>query len=63
MLAIRRIYLYAVSAISLVAVTWAVIALARLILDEGIGEGQIIGLAAGLAVITPTTATRIPSTS
>ncbi len=51
MLAVRRIYLYAVSAISLVAVTWAVIALARLILDEGIGQGQLIGLAAGLAVI------------
>lgn len=51
MLAVRRVYLYAVSAISLVAVTWAVIALARLILDEGIGQGQLIGLAAGLAVI------------
>ena len=51
MLAVRRIYLYAVSAISLVAVAWAIIGLARLILDGGIGQGQIIGLAAGLAVI------------
>lgn len=51
MLNVRRIYLYAVSAISFVAVTWAVIGLARLILTEGIGQGQIIGLAWGLAVI------------
>lgn len=51
MLTVRRIYLYLVSAISLVAVTWSVIGLARLIVSEGIGEGQIIGLATLLAMI------------
>jgi hypothetical protein len=51
MLTVRRIYLYLVAAISLVAITWAVIGLARLILSEGIGQGQIIGLASLLAVI------------
>jgi hypothetical protein len=51
MLTVRRIYFYAVSCISLVAVVWAIIALARLLLDGGIGQGQIIGLAWALAVI------------
>ena len=51
MLTVRRIYLYAVSAVSLVAVTWAVISLIRLILDGGVGQGQITGLAWALAVI------------
>lgn len=51
MLTIRRIYLYLVSAISLIGVTWAVIGLVRLIISEGIGQGQIIGLATGLAII------------
>lgn len=51
MLTVRRIYLYLVSAISLVAVSWAVIGLVRLILSEGIGRGQITGLASLLAVI------------
>jgi hypothetical protein len=51
MLIIRRIYLYLVAAISLIGVTWAVIGLARLILSEGIGRGQITGLATWLAVI------------
>ncbi|RME75378.1 MAG: hypothetical protein D6784_08030 [Chloroflexi bacterium] len=48
---VRRIYVYLVSAISLVGVTWAVIGLARLIIREGIGSGQVIGLAGWLAVI------------
>jgi len=47
---IQRIYLYLVSAISLTAVTWAVILLARLVLREGIGQGQITELASLLAV-------------
>ncbi len=51
MLTVRRIYLYLVSAISLVGVTWSVIGLARLIVSEGIGQGQIIGLATWLAII------------
>jgi hypothetical protein len=51
MLTVRRIYLYAVSAVSLVAVTWAVISLMRLILDGGVGQGQITGLAWALAVV------------
>ncbi len=51
MLTVRRIYLYAVAAISFVAVAWAVISLARLVFDEGIGQGQIISLAWGLAVV------------
>lgn len=51
MLTVRRIYLYLVAAISLIGVTWAVIGLARLILSEGIGQGQIIGLASALAII------------
>lgn len=51
MLVIRRIYLYLVSAIGLIAITWAVIGLARLIISEGIGQGQIIGLASLLAII------------
>jgi hypothetical protein len=51
MLTVRRIYLYLVAAISLVAITWAVIGLARLILSEGIGRGQITELAWLLAVI------------
>lgn len=51
MLMVRRIYLYLVSAISLIAVTWSIIGLARLILSEGIGQGQIIGLASLLATI------------
>src|SRR5688572_9381712 len=48
---VRRIYLYLVAAISLTVVTWSVIGLARLILSEGIGQGQIIGLATLLAAI------------
>ncbi|MEW5960658.1 MAG: DUF5671 domain-containing protein, partial [Chloroflexota bacterium] len=51
MLTIRRIYLYLVAAISLTGVTWAVIGLLRLIFSEGIGPGQITGLATWLAVI------------
>lgn len=51
MLTVRRIYLYLVSAISLITVTWSVIGLVRLVLDEGIGQGQITGLASLLAVI------------
>ena len=51
MLTVRRIYLYLVAAISLIGVTWAVIGLGRLILSEGIGRGQITGLATWLAVI------------
>jgi hypothetical protein len=51
MLTVRRIYLYLVAAISLTVVTWSVIGLIRLILSEGIGEGQIIGLATLLAAI------------
>ncbi len=51
MLTVRRIYLYAVSAISFVAVAWAVIGLFRLILGEGFGQGEILGLAWVLAVI------------
>ena len=47
MLTVRRVYLYLVAAISLTVVTWAVIALARLILSEGIGQGQITGLRCG----------------
>jgi hypothetical protein len=47
----RRIYLYLTSAISLVVVTWSIILLARLILSEEIGQGQIIGLATWLAAI------------
>jgi hypothetical protein len=48
---IRRIYFYLVAAISLIGISWSVIGLLRLILNEGIGEGQIIGLASWLAVI------------
>ncbi len=48
---VRRIYLYLVAAISLIGVSWAVIGLARLIISEGLGQGQIIGLASWLAVI------------
>jgi hypothetical protein len=48
---VRRVYLYLVSAVSLIGVSWAVIGLARLIISEGIGQGQIIGLASWLAVI------------
>ena len=48
---IRRLYLYLVSAISLTAVTWAVILLARLVLREQIGEGQLFELASLLAII------------
>jgi hypothetical protein len=51
MLTVRRIYLYAVSAISLIAVAWAVIGLIRLIFDGGIGAAQITGLASTMAVI------------
>jgi hypothetical protein len=51
MQAVRRIYVYLVSAISLIGVAWAVIGLIRLIIDKGIGQGQIIGLASWLAVI------------
>ena len=51
MLTIRRIYLYLVAAISLVTITWSVIGLARLVLSEGIGAGQITGLATLLATI------------
>lgn len=51
MLTVRRIYLYLISAISLVGVTWAVIGLGRLIVSEGIGPGQITGLATWLAII------------
>ncbi|MCB0172762.1 MAG: hypothetical protein KDJ97_19675 [Anaerolineae bacterium] len=51
MLTVRRIYLYLVAAISLVTVTWSVIGLARLVLSEGIGAGQITGLATLLAAI------------
>jgi hypothetical protein len=48
---IRRIYLYLISAISLIVVTWSIILLARLILSQEIGQGQIIGLATWLAAI------------
>ena len=48
---VRRIYLYLVAAISLVGISWAVIGLARLIISQGIGQGQIIGLATALAII------------
>ncbi len=48
---VRRVYLYLVSAISLIGISWAVIGLARLIISEGVGQGQIIGLASWLAVI------------
>ncbi len=48
---VRRIYLYLVSAISLTAVVWAIILLARLVLTEQIGQGQITELASLLAVI------------
>lgn len=48
---IRRTYLYLVAAVSLIGVTWSAIGLARLILSEGIGRGQITGLATWLAVI------------
>ena len=48
---VRRVYLYLVSAVSLIGVSWAVIGLVRLIISEGIGQGQIIGLASWLAVI------------
>lgn len=51
MLTVRRVYLYLTAAISLIAVTWSVIGLARLILTEGIGQGQITGLASMLAII------------
>lgn len=51
MLTVRRIYLYLVAAISLVVVTWSIIGLLRLILSEGIGRGQITGLATWLAAI------------
>lgn len=51
MLTVKRIYLYLVAAISLTGVTWAVIGLGRLVIREGIGRGQIIGLAGWLAVI------------
>ena len=43
MFTVRRVYLYLVAAVSLISVSWAVIGLARLILGEGIGQGQIIG--------------------
>jgi hypothetical protein len=48
---VRCIYLYLTSAISLTAVTWAIILLARLVLSEEIGQGQITELASLLAVI------------
>ncbi|MBN1218644.1 MAG: hypothetical protein JXM69_06940 [Anaerolineae bacterium] len=48
---VQRIYLYLVSAISLTAITWAVILLARLVLREEIGRGQLTELASLLAVI------------
>ncbi|MFC1975871.1 DUF5671 domain-containing protein [Chloroflexota bacterium] len=48
---IRRIYLYLTSAISLTAITWAIILLARLVLTKEIGQGQITELASLLAVI------------
>ncbi len=51
MLTIRRLYLYLVSLISLTAVTWAVILLARLVVREQIGQGQILELASMLATI------------
>ena len=51
MLTVRRIYLYLVAAISLVVVTWSIIGLLRLILSEGVGRGQITGLATWLAAI------------
>ncbi len=51
MLTVRRLYLYLVSAISLLVVTWAVIGLVRLILSEGIGQGQTLELAGLLAAI------------
>lgn len=51
MLTVRRVYLYLVAAISLVVVTWSIIGLVRLILSEGIGRGQITGLATWLAAI------------
>jgi hypothetical protein len=51
MLTVRRLYFYGVAAISLTAVTWSVIGLIRLILSEGVGEGQILGLATLLAAI------------
>ena len=48
---IRRIYFYLIAAISLIGVSWSVIGLLRLIISEGVGQGQIIGLASWLAVI------------
>jgi len=51
MLTVRRVYLYLVSAISLITIAWALIGLTRLILSEGLGQGQIIGLASLLATI------------
>ena len=48
---VRRVYIYLVAAISLIGISWAVIGLARLIISEGVGQGQIIGLASWLAVI------------
>lgn len=51
MLTVRRLYFYGVAAISLIAVTWAVIGLIRLILHEGIGQGQIFELATLMAAI------------
>ncbi|MFN8457358.1 MAG: DUF5671 domain-containing protein [Anaerolineae bacterium] len=51
MLTVRRLYFYGVAAISLIAVTWAVIGLIRLILSEGIGQGQIFELATLMAAI------------
>ncbi len=51
MLTVRRIYLYLVAAISLLVVTWSTIGLLRLIISEGIGPGQITGLASWLAAI------------
>ena len=51
MLTVRRIYLYLIAAISLIVVAWSVIGLARLILSEGVGQGQITGLATWLAAI------------
>jgi hypothetical protein len=51
MLTVRRLYFYGVAAISLIAVTWCVIGLAWLVINEGIGQGQIFGLASFLAAI------------
>lgn len=48
---VRRLYLYLVAAISLLVVIWSVISLARLIVSEGVGPGQITGLATWLAAI------------